>query len=187
MAKPGFLVCILLTTSLLSPALSAAESSQWDSEEQPWAQYGRNPEHDFNPPDHNTESMSTIESPIINWQAFDGADDVDSYSSVIGNFSQSITRPDAALERCGFHSLFAVMTRTVGDSDTGDRHLSIIDGDSKVAWDVNLGSALRIRATPIIIDVDGDGMNEIIVVYDTDSARTLTYGRPDSLVKNQGG
>ena len=179
MAKPGFLVCILLTTSLLSPALSAAESSQWDSEEQPWAQYGRNPEHDFTPPDHNTESMSTIESPIINWQAFDGADDVDSYSSVIGNFSQSITRPDAALERCGFHSLFAVMTRTVGDSDTGDRHLSIIDGDSaKVAWDVNLGSALRIRATPIIIDVDGDGMNEIIVVYDTDSALNVDVWSP---------
>ena len=85
----------------------------WDQLSQPWAQYGRTATHNGTMPLHSinggpgqgnvsdVNEFGIIDSPIINWQAFDNGDGSDAYGSVIGDFSNSITAPIAAKERCG--------------------------------------------------------------------------------------
>ncbi len=179
-SRLAFFLTILLVLPLILTSSVMAEISTWDHEEQPWAQYGHTPYHDSILPTHGDSGLSTISEPIVNWQAFDDESGADGYGSIIVNLSTSVTRPDGAAQRCGDESLFAVMSRSSDTSENADRYLSIIAGDSaKTAWEVNLGSAERIRATPVAIDIDGDGKLEIIVVYDTSSALNIDVWSPD--------
>ena len=176
----AFILTVLLVLPLILNSTVLAESTIWDHEEQPWAQYGHTPYHDSVLPTHGDSGLLTITEPIVNWQAFDDESGADGYGSIIVNLSASVTRPDGAAQRCGEESLFAVMSRSSDTSESADRYLSIIAGDSaKTAWEVNLGSAERIRATPVAIDIDADGKLEIIVVYDTSSALNVDVWSPD--------
>ena len=173
---------ILLASTIIIPIPSQADGDEdngsWDPLTQPWAQYGRDPGHSRILPDHGDSGLQTIETPGVNWVAFDSGLGADGYGVAIGNFSGSITSPEGAKERCGENHLFAVMTYT--DSSTSDRILAIVEGDSaKVAWEVNLGDAKYIRSTPTIVDVDSDGKPEIAIAYDTNSALKVDLWSPD--------
>lgn len=172
---------ILLASTIVIPTPTLADEDDdttWDPVAQPWAQYGRDPGHSRVLPDHGDSGLMTIETPAVNWVAFDSGEGADGYGVVIANLTNSISSPAGAKERCGQDHLFAVMTYT--DTSTSDRHLAIIEGDSaKVAWEVNLGEAKHIRSTPSLVDVDGNGQIEIAIAYDTDSAMKVDLWAPE--------
>ena len=173
------LLILLGSTVVISNPISAEDddnSTSWDYLSQPWAQYGRDPGHTKALPSHGDSGLETIETPAINWVAFDSGLGADGYGVAIGDFSASITSPNGAKERCGEGHLFAVLTYT----DNTDRRLAIIEGDTaKIAWEVNLGNVDVIRSTPVIVDVDGDSKQEIAVVYDSDSSLEVDLWSPD--------
>lgn len=175
------MLLILVTSTILVPIPTSADGEDddvaWDPFSQPWAQYGRDPGHSRLLPEHGDSGLMTIETPAINWEAFDTGDGADGYGVAIANFSTSITSPEGAKERCGENHLFAVLTHT---ENIDERHLSIIEGNTaKVAWEVNLGSADIIRSTPIIVDVDGDSKQEIAIVYDSENALEVDLWSPE--------
>ena len=172
---------ILLASTIVIPTPTMADEDEdgtWNPVSQPWAQYGRDPGHSRVLPGHGDSGLMTIETPAINWVAFDSGDGADGYGVAIANLSNSISSPQGAKERCGQDHLFAVMTYT--DTSTLERHLAIIEGDSaKMAWEVNLGEAKHIRSTPTLVDVNGDGKIEIAIAYDTDSALKVDLWAPE--------
>ena len=175
------MLLILVTSTILVPIPASADGEDdddaWDPVSQPWAQYGRDPGHSRLLPEHGDSGLMTIETPAINWEAFDTGDGADGYGVAIANFSTSITSPEGAKERCGENHLFAVLTHT---ENIDERHLSIIEGNTaKVAWQVNLGSVDIIRSTPIIVDVDGDLKQEIAIVYDSENALEVDLWSPE--------
>ena len=173
------MLLILLTSIVVIPAPTIADESDseaWNPLTQPWAQYGRDPGHTRSLPTHGDNGLQTIETPAVNWVAFDSGLGADGYGVAIGDFSQSISSPLGAKERCGEDHLFAVLTYT----DGVERRLAIIEGDtSKITWEVNLGDADIIRSTPVIVDVNGDSKPEIAIVYDTDSALEVDLWAPE--------
>ena len=176
------MLTILLASLIIIPIDSQANegdsNSAWDQLSQPWAQYGRDAGHSRVIPEHGNSGLKTIETPAVNWVAFDSGLGADGYGVAIANLSNSITSSEGAKERCGQGKLFAVMTHS--DPSTQDRHLAIIEGDSaKIVWDVNLGEARYIRSTPVLVDVDGDGRTEIGLVYDTASAMKVDLWAPE--------
>jgi len=171
----------------------------WDQLNQPWAQYGRTATHNGTMPLHsinggpgqgNVSDISEygiIDSPVVNWQAFDNNDGSDAYGSVIGDFSDSITAPIAAKERCGENELFAVLILSESNGNGFDSKLTIVSGDdAKIAWQVNLGETRTIRSTPVILDADDDGRMEIAVTYDTDAALVVELWSPEIICTESG-
>lgn len=172
------------------PSTTSAALS-WNGTEQPWGQYGRTPDRDFMLPNHaeaggpgtgsvaNVTQLASITTPIVNWQGFESGDGADSYGTIVGNFSASVTTSPAAAERCGEGKLQPVIiTSEVGDSGR-ESTLNILSGDdAKLAWKVDLGTTQAIRSTPMIHDIDQDGHPEIIVVYDTDSNFNIDVWSP---------
>ena len=178
-SRAVMMLLILLASTIVVPLPTAAdeeESDAWDPLSQPWAQYGRDPGHSRVLPEHGDSGLSTIETPAINWVAFDSGLGADGYGVAIADMSASITAPEGAKERCGENHLFAVLTY----SENSQRNLAIIEGDTaKIAWEVSLGSVDIIRSTPVIVDVDGDSKQEIAIVYDSDSALEVDLWSPD--------
>ena len=193
-----FLLLIVPMTGLVTSSNKAStlgdevtlfrSADSWDSLEQPWAQYSRVPTHNGTMPPHsptggpglgsvaNVTNFGIIDSPTINWVATDDIDGSDTYGSIIGDFSASITTTPAAVERCGLGELFAVIIT----SDGGSSELSIVTGDeAKIAWEVNLGQTQTIRSTPMLTDINNDGKPEIILVYDTDSSLEIEVWSPE--------
>ena len=174
------MLLILLASTIVVPMPTTADEEEddgaWDPLSQPWAQYGRDPGHSRLLPEHGDSGLVTIETPAINWVAFDSGLGADGYGVAIADMSASITAPEGAKERCGENHLFAVLTYT----ENSQRNLAIVEGDTaKVAWEVNLGNVDVIRSTPIIVDVDGDSKQEIAIVYDSDSALEVDLWSPD--------
>lgn len=168
----------------------------WDIYEQPWPQYGGIPSHNGPIPLHSpnggpgegsvadVETLKSIANPVVNWQAFE-SNEADSYGSVIGNFSASITAPEEAKERCGNNSLFPVIVSSDDSSGSIISTLSILSGDdARVAWEVEIGQTREIRATPMIYDIDGDSKQEIIVAYDTESSFHIDVWSPELTCSN---
>ncbi|MBB70701.1 MAG: hypothetical protein CMB28_06315 [Euryarchaeota archaeon] len=178
-SRAVLMLLILLASTIVVPMPTTAddeESESWDPLSQPWAQYGRDPGHSRILPEHGDSGLSTIETPAINWVAFDSGQGADGYGVAIANMSASITAPEGAKERCGENHLFAVLTYT----ENTQRNLAIIEGDTaKIAWEVSLGNVDVIRSTPVIVDVDGDSKQEIAIVYDSDSALEVDLWSPD--------
>ena len=196
------MVCLMLTlpiTPLFSsqPEVLADEpyihmtGQTYDAYDQPWPQYGRTPTHNFSMPNHDPNggpgegnvsdvtSLASLVNPVVNWQVFNSGDGSDAYGSVIGDFSQSISASQAAVERCGQGTLFPVMISSTITDGSRESFLNIISGnDAKIAWRVSLGVTEAIRSTPIIHDIDADGFQEIIVVYDTQGALNIDVWSP---------
>ena len=196
------MVCLMLSlpmTPLFSPKSKVLEEEidvrstgqSYDAYEQPWAQYGRTPTHNFSMPIHDPNggpgegnvsdvtSLASLVEPVVNWQVFNSGDGSDAYGSVIGDFSQSISASQAALERCGQGTLFPVMISSTIVDGSRESFLNIISGnDAKIAWRVSLGVTEAIRSTPIIHDIDSDGFQEIIAVYDTQGALNIDVWSP---------
>ena len=173
------MLLILLTSTVVIPTPTVADeedSDAWNPLTQPWAQYGRDPGHTKLLPTHGESGLKTVETPAVNWVAFDSGEGADGYGVAIGDFSASISSPIGAKERCGEGHLFAVLTYT----DGLERRLAIVEGDTaKVTWEVTLGEVDIIRSTPIIVDVNGDSKPEIAIVYDTDSALEVDLWAPE--------
>ena len=163
----------------------------WLGYEQPWSQYSRTPTHNQTIPAHSPDGgpgegnvsdvteLATLEHPVVNWQVFESGDGSDTYGSIIGDFSQSITASEAALERCGAGTLFPVMISSSIVDGSRESFLNIVSGnDAKIAWKVSLGVTEAIRSTPMIHDIDADGFQEIIVVYDTQGAMNIDVWSP---------
>lgn len=163
----------------------------WQGLEQPWSQYARTPTHNQTVPDHgpdggpgmgsidNVTSLATLENPVVNWQVFSDQTESDAYGSVIGDFTQSISASETALERCGIGTLFPVIISSEIVDSSRTSYLNIVSGnDAKIAWRVSLGTTETIRSTPIIHDIDDDGFPEIIVTYDTQAAFNIDVWSP---------
>ena len=164
------------------------DAEPWNPTAQPWGQYGRVPTHNGSMPMHSPDGgpgtgtvaeVSTygiIDTPTINWVALDDLDGADTYGSIIGDFSASVTSTPASVERCGQGELFAVII----SSDTGSSTMSIVTGDdAKIAWEVEIGQTEAIRSTPMLTDVNEDGKPEIILTYDTDSTFEVEVWSPE--------
>ncbi|MEJ6562356.1 MAG: CARDB domain-containing protein [Euryarchaeota archaeon] len=163
-------------------------ANAWTGLEQPWGQFGRTPTHNGSMPAHGPEggpgeglvsdvlTLGTITEPGVNWVALDDGVGTDTYGSIIADFSSSITAPDAAQERCADEDLFAVLVH----SDATDTYLTLVAGDdAKIAWQVNIGETKDVRSTPSIADINNDGRQEIILVYDTQSAVNIELWSPE--------
>ena len=141
----------------------------WDDGGQPWPQPGRTPGRMSSSPAHGpvggVGSLSSIIDPVINWEYGSYDLGTDSLGTPIGDFSGSLQVDSESNERCGGSSLYTVIIQT--EASSGDSYLRIIEGeDSDLAWEVNLGQTETIKASPMIVDIDGSGGPEIIVVYD---------------------
>ena len=186
-------VALLLVMSL-SPALSVpdfepksetADGTQdpWVDGGQPWPQAGRTsdrlavvPAHgpdggvgDGGVPEDASEFKSIVE-PAVNWAYPSGSDEIgtDALSVPIADLSASITVGEGAFERCGGSSLFTILV--LKDSESDPAYLRIIEGeDAELAWQVSLGQTEFVKAAPLVVDIDGDGLQEILIVYDDSS------------------
>ena len=174
-----------------NPTVNRSQTDPWQGGEQPWAQYAKNPTHNQTVPDHgpnggpgagslaNITSLATLENPVVNWQVFEDTTESDAYGSVVGDFSRSISASETAVERCGEGTLFPVLISSEIADGTRTSFLNIISGnDAKIAWRVSLGSTEAVRSTPMIHDVDGDEMPEIILAYDTQGAFNIDVWSP---------
>ena len=184
-------VALLLVMSL-SPTLSFLEvghrietgdgtQDPWVDGGQPWPQASRTsdrlavvPAHgpdggvgDGGVPEDASELKSIVE-PALNW--YYGSDEIgtDALSVPIADLSASITVGEGASEQCGGSSLFTILV--LKDTVDDPTYLRIIEGeDGELAWQMNLGQTEFVKAAPLVVDVDGDGLQEILLVYDDSS------------------
>ena len=171
--------------------VEARDSEAWYGDEF-WGQFRHNPTRNSSMPAHssdggpkdgavdNVTSLMTIDDPVVNWHHLtDSHYGADGYGTVIGDFSSSITAPPAAAERCGQGISFAVMVHSQDVGGQIHSILSIIDGGSgKTAWKVDLGATEPVKAAPAVVDIDDDGLLEIMVAYDSDAAANLEVYSP---------
>tara|TARA_Y100001970_G_scaffold71959_1_gene91361 strand:+ start:8573 stop:14245 length:5673 start_codon:yes stop_codon:yes gene_type:complete len=150
----------------------------WIDGGQPWPQSGRVGERTSEGPAHgpnggagtdipdNASELASVVDPVVNWVYGNYAEGTDALGTPIGDFSNQIVTDESAIERCGGDSLFTVIVQTdVGGNDHSI--VKIIEGeDADLAWEVDLGLTDLIKASPVIVDVDEDGMQELILVYD---------------------
>ncbi len=168
-------------------SLSAAPkaTSIWTGSDQPWSQFGHNPTRNSTSPIHSTTggfgkpSLGIITDPSINWKSTDDANyGVQSYGSVVGDFSGQISSSVNSNERCGSGNLFAVFTIERDVNSENDWLVIVEGGLNKEAWRVDLGDTSDVKSTPAIVDVDKDGIFEIILAYDTTSGLTVDVWSP---------
>ena len=152
-----------------SSKFATSMADPWEDGDQPWPQPGRTPGRMSASPVHDpmgsVNSLSSITDPVINWEYGNYDIGTDSLGTPIGDFSDSLQVDSESNERCGGSSLYTVVVQT--DASSGDSYLRIIEGeDSDLAWEVNLGQTETVKASPMIIDIDGSAGPEILVVYD---------------------
>ena len=188
-------ITIILLQSWVPLALTPNDKSQqesfakntevWTGSEQPWPQFGHNPTRNSTISAHSMNggfglsSLGIISEPAINWKS--SADDtygVQSLGTAIGDFSGQISTYPSSEERCGLGNLFAVFT-IERNSGSGNDWLVIVEGGlNREAWRVDLGETSDVKSTPAIVDVNGDGIFEIILAYDTSSGLTIDVWSP---------
>ena len=182
---------------ILGGELGATMETQGDEDEvwidggQPWPQSGRKasriadvPIHDPNggagdgDPD-DSESLLSIVEPAVNWAYGSYAIGTDSLSTPIADLSSSIEVGPGAAQRCGDSSLFTVLIQTEDVSGSDHSMLQLIEGeDSELSWQVDLGETEKIKAAPVIVDIDEDGKPEIIVAYDAGGSLNVDAWSP---------
>ncbi|MEC9001203.1 MAG: FG-GAP-like repeat-containing protein [Candidatus Thermoplasmatota archaeon] len=181
----------LLLAMSLSPTLSFLEVEHrietgdgtqvpWTDGGQPWPQAGRTSDRLAVVPTHGPDGgagdgspqdaveLKSIVDPAINWVYGSYSIGTDALSTPIADLSASVTVGEGASERCAGSSLFTIIVQKTSSSDP--TYLRIIEGeDAELAWEADLGQTEYVKAAPLIVDVDGDGLQEVLVVYD-DSA-----------------
>ena len=188
------IVCILLQSwfpfvieldSKIDSSNSNMNSEVWTGDDQPWSQFGHNPTRNSTSPLHSINggfglnSLGIITEPSINWKS--SADDeygVQSYGSAIADFSGQISSTESANERCGEGNLFAVFTIERNSGSENDWLVIVEGGLNREAWRVDLGETSNVKSTPGIVDINGDGIFEIILAYDTPSGLKVDAWSP---------
>ena len=163
---------------------SSNSETVWEDGEQPWPQSGKTPDRQSTPPSHSPDGGAGIESPgnnsellsivnpVINWQYSNYAFSTDALATPVADLSESIISDEESLERCGGDSLFIIIIQTEDVGGAPHSFLKIIEGeDADLAWEVDLGEITdsgrdEIKASPVVVDLDFDGKQEIIVSYD---------------------
>lgn len=151
----------------------------WTDGGQPWPQPGRLAQRTSEGPLHspaggagtespsNATEMFSVVEPVINWEYGTYSIGTDALGTPIADLSQQIVTEESAMERCGGDSLFIVLIQTEVVGGTDHSIVKIIEGeDADLAWEVDLGATETIKASPVIVDLDDDGMQELIIVYD---------------------
>ena len=167
------------------------EGEVWVDGGQPWPQSGRTasriadiPNHDpsggsgtGNPAD--SESLLSIVEPSVNWAYGSYSIGTDSLATPVADFSDSIEVGPGAAQRCGESSLFTVLVQTEDVSGSDHSILRLIEGeDSELSWQVDLGETEKIKAAPVIVDIDEDGKTEILVAYDAGGSLNVDAWSP---------
>ena len=164
---------------------TSINSTVWTGEEQPWSQFGHNPTRNSTSPPHSITggfglaSLGIISEPSINWKS--SADEeygVQSYGTAIADFSGQISSTESANERCGEGNLFAVFTIERNSGSENDWLVIVEGGLNREAWRVDLGETSNIKSTPGIVDINGDGIFEVILAYDTPSGLKVDAWSP---------
>ena len=163
----------------------------WGDGGQPWPQPGRIGQRTSEGPSHspdggagtemptNATELSSVVDPVINWEYGTYSIGTDALGTPVADFSQQIVTDEAAMERCGGDSLFIVLIQTEVIGGNDHSVVKIIEGeDADLAWEVDLGATEIIKASPVIVDLDDDGMQEVIIVYDAGSALTVDAYSP---------
>ncbi|MEC8548231.1 MAG: hypothetical protein VXY31_02810 [Candidatus Thermoplasmatota archaeon] len=188
------LVVILLQASLMLPLTEKGLESIVDLEEKVvnppydsppwynypelpvWEQFGQNPNRlpiiASHGPDGGSVSgdpgaalkLDSITNPVIDWTYGSYSLGNDALSTPIANLANQITVEAGAEDRCGGDSLFAFIVQ----QDSNDHsHLRIIEGeDAEIAWSVDLGASELVKSSPVLTDINEDGLLEVLVAYD---------------------
>ncbi len=151
----------------------------WTDGDQPWPQPGRHAERTSAGPAHSPDGgagvgapadaaeLASVVDPVVNWVYGSYSIGTDALGTPVADLSASIVTEDAAAERCGGDSLFTIIVQTVVVGGSDHSVLRIIEGeDADLAWEVDLGATEIVKASPVVVDLDDDGMQEVLVVYD---------------------
>ena len=151
----------------------------WTDGGQPWPQSGRHAERTAAGPAHSPDGgagtgipadateLASIVDPVVNWVYGSYGIGTDALGTPVADMSAQIVTEDAAAERCGGDSLFTIIVQTVVVGGSDHSVLRIIEGeDADLAWEVDLGATEIVKASPVVVDLDADGMQEVLVVYD---------------------
>lgn len=163
----------------------------WIDGGQPWPQSGRTASRIAEVPNHSptsgagsgdpadSESLLSIVEPAVNWAYGSYSIGTDSLATPIADLSNSIEVGPGAAQRCGESSLFTVLVQTEDVSGSEHSILRLIEGeDSERAWQVDLGETEKIKAAPVIVDIDEDGKPEILVAYDAGGSLNIDAWSP---------
>ena len=190
------LILLLIGQSLAPlafPADPVAESSAgrdggvWTGDDIAWPQFGRTPGHEslvppHDPSDPGPDELLSITNPVLNWQHYAESDvGVETLGVSVANFSANIDTGGLILDSCARDSLSPVFIHQQTISGNPHAIMRIVDGDtSQTMWQVDIGTIdLEVKATPIIFDVEGDGVLEIIIVYDSNGQATVELWSPN--------
>ena len=167
------------------------EGGIWVDGGQPWPQFGRTASRIGEVPVHspeggagfgspiNASSLKSIVKPAVNWAYGSYSIGTDSLSTPIADLQHSIEVGPGASERCGGSSLFTVIVQTEDVSGSSHSILKLIEGeDAELAWQADLGETEAIKASPVIVDIDEDGLPEIVIVYDSGGSMYIEAWSP---------
>ena len=181
-ASPLFLHSTSAPSSFLDSEVQSSETGiidPWTDGDQPWPQAGRTPDRMSIGPAHsssggagidvpaNASELLTVIEPVVNWVYGSYSIGTDALGTPIADLSNQISTESAAAERCGGSSLFTILIQTVNVGGNDHSFMRIIEGeDSSLVWEVDLGATEIVKASPLVVDLDEDGKQEILVVYD---------------------
>ncbi len=190
----ALLVVLLLQASLMLPLTETGvetspqleqevigphhESPPWyDYPEFPvWEQFGQNPNRlpitASHGPDGGSvggdpgaaQKLDSITNPVIDWAYGSYSLGNDALSTPIANLENQINVEAGAEDRCAGDSLFAFIVQ----QDSNDHsHLRIVEGeDAEIAWTVDLGETELVKSSPVLTDINQDGLLEVLLAYD---------------------
>ena len=192
-------VAMLLLMSV-SPALLHLDSpfrmevgggtdEPWADGGQPWPQSGKTPDRVADVPTHSpvggagnsapadaTELMSIVD-PVVNWVYGSYDYGTDALATPVADLSASVTKDEGASERCGGSSFYTILIQT--DENSDHTYLRIVEGeDADLAWEVDMGLTEYVKAAPVVVDVNDDGIQEVLVAYDASGTLYLDAWSP---------
>ena len=161
----------------------------WTDGGQPWPQSGRTPDRIADVPVHSpdggagngapsdaAELMSVVE-PTVNWVYGSYSLGTDALATPVADLSASVTKDEGSFERCGGSSLYTILVQT--DENSDHTYLRIVEGeDADLAWEVDMGLTEYVKAAPVVVDVDDDGIQEVLVAYDASGTLYLDAWSP---------
>ena len=152
-------------------------SEPWIDGNQPWPQSGRTPDRMADVPTHgpdggagngtpsNATELRSVVNPAVNWMYGSYSIGTDALATPVADLSASVTKDEGSSERCGGSSLYTILIQTDDNSD--HTYMRIVEGeDADLAWEVDMGLTEYVKAAPVVVDVDGDGIQEVLVAYD---------------------
>ena len=175
-----------------SPArmeIGGGNEGAWTDGGQPWPQSGRTPDRVADIPMHGPDGgagngtpsdaavlMSVVE-PTVNWVYGSYSLGTDALATPVADLSASVTKDEGSSERCGGSSLYTILVQT--DENSDHTYLRIVEGeDADLAWEVDMGLTEYVKAAPVVVDVDDDGIQEVLVAYDASGTLYLDAWSP---------